>query len=63
VSDEVVDYNQENKIRTEVTDLDVLSTRANDRVDGEMGVYEPHLVLETLLWLNVRSDFCDSEFR
>lgn len=34
---------------TEVSDLNVLSTVSNDRVDGEMGVYEPHLVLETLL--------------
>jgi hypothetical protein len=34
--------------RTEVSDLDSLSVTGNDRVDGEMGVYELHLVLETL---------------
>jgi len=51
-----------NKTRTEVTDLDVLSTRPNDGVDGEMGVYKPHLVLETLLYVNGKFSFCFQSF-
>ena len=32
----------------EVTDLKLLAAFLDDAVDGEMGVYSPHLVLETL---------------
>jgi len=44
---------------TEVTDLNILSTSSDDRVDGEMGVDKPHLVLESLLirvWIRNRGN-------